>query len=183
MLRRRVLHGHRISEAVEERAGVLGGDRDVDLRRLPFARDAPPAAGVDAPGGIDERQLRDAPIRAASAARVSSNVPRSWPRDTKESATMSSSGHVFLALPSGAATSLRTGCSSSGPGGTKRASRAITRPLGRLGAGPRHTAVPSTSRPVRRRRQSSPRALRDHLEVVQHAAEDVEAPGLEVDRR
>ena len=105
------------------------------------------------PAGLTSESLvirQSGPIGCAS----SSNLPRSWPlRDTNASAAMSSSGHVFLAF-SPASISLRTGCSSSGPGGTKRARRAITRPLGRPAAGPRHTAVPSTSRPARRRRQS-----------------------------
>ncbi len=111
----------------------------------------------------------------------SSNAPTSWPlRVTNASATMSSSGHVFFAF-SLASISLRAGCSSSGPGGTKRDRRAITRPFGRSGAGTAPVRGAVDLAPGDAQAPFVVRARGAHLEVVQHPPEDVDASGLEVD--
>ena len=107
-------------------------------------------------------------------------MPTSWPRVMNASATMSSSGHVFFAF-SLVSISLRAGCSSSGPGGTKRDEA-------------RHDAAVG-----KRRRRAAPRcgafdlapghaqspivvgARRVDLEVVQHPTEHVDAARLDVD--
>ena len=101
-LGRRVAHRDRITEAIEERAGVLGDERDVDLGGLPLAADAPPAAAVDAAGRIDERELGDPPIGSRRlreelelaeivAARTRTRPPRCRARATCSSPSRSAS--------------------------------------------------------------------------------------------
>ncbi len=101
------------------------------------------------------------------------------PLYTNVSATMSSSGHGLSAFRD-VSSSARSGCNSPGPGGTNLVE-------------PRQSRVRWAARPTRRatsrcrrfRVHAAPaasrrRALRRHLQVVQHASEDVELAHVEV---